>query len=110
MTIDVSKVKVGVNENYNSPKEDKQYLTFNGTKKTVPNDTVELSTQKKGMSNAAKLGLGGALTLALLIGGDFIFARGQHVKKILGIKQPEIVKDTIKENTEKVFESVTKFT
>lgn len=44
----------------------------------------ENSQRKEGLSTTAQVSIGAALALALLVGADFVFDKGRHVKSIFG--------------------------
>lgn len=69
MTIEVNKVVANstTNQTTNNNK-----ASFRGVTKTIPNDTLEISSKKKGMSNTANLAIGlGAI--GAIISGIFIY-------------------------------------
>lgn len=69
MTIEVN--KIGINNTVNSTQTNNA-VAFRGTTDPIPNDTVEISSKKKGISNGTKIVsiLG---TVGAIIGGIFLF-------------------------------------
>lgn len=71
----------------------------NSLERTETSDKVIKESRKD--SNWGKYTLGTVLLLGALVGSDFIFAKGKHVKKILGIKPAEETKKAVDAVTDK---------
>ena len=108
MAISKISFKQGDTVNNNEKAPVSHISSNNNLERIEKNDKVVI--QSKNNSNWKKYSLGALITIALLAGGDFIFAKGKHVKKIFGIKQAEEASNNLKEGAENVFESVSKFT
>ena len=79
MTTELNKIQfVNVNSSNNTTRK----VAFKGTTDAIPNDTVELSTKKKEMSNGTKYGIGLGVLATLALTGLLIF------KKKGGAKSP----------------------
>ena len=65
MTIDVNKIQI---TNLNLINNTNKKVGFRGTTDPIPNDTVELSQKKKGISNGAKIAIGLG-TIGAIVGG-----------------------------------------
>ena len=80
--------QVGLNgqaNNLASMNETSKNLAFRATSNTLERIPQDDSFEKKGMGTGAKVTIGAAIILGLGIAGDFIFAKGKHVKKLLGM-------------------------
>lgn len=93
MTIEVNKVQV---TNANSiTKNDAQKVAFRGTTSPIPNDSVEISSKKKGISNGAKI--------ASILGAIGVIAGGILLHKHFSAKSAtEAVQQTTKELSQAV--------
>ena len=74
MTIDVNKIPI---TDVNSINHITQKTEFKGTTAPIPNDSVEISSKKKGLSNGAKWGIGIG-TLAAVVGIGIAFVSKAH--------------------------------
>ena len=74
MTIDVNKIPI---TDVNSIINITQKTEFKGTTAPIPNDSVEISSKKKGLSNGAKWGIGIG-TLAAVVGIGIAFVSKAH--------------------------------
>ena len=74
----------------------------NRLERTEKGDNVVIKNKNK--SEWEKYTLGGIVVLALFVVGDFLFAKGRHVKKIFGVKEAEEAKKAVDEAKEKVTE------
>jgi len=93
MTIEVNKVQV---TNANSiTKNDTQKVAFRGTTSPIPNDSVEISSKKKGISNGAKI--------ASVLGAIGVIVGGILLHKHFSAKSAtEAVQQTTKELSQAV--------
>ena len=93
MTIEVNKVQV---TNANSiTKNDTQKVAFRGTTSPIPNDSVEISSKKKGISNGAKI--------ASILGAIGVIVGGILLHKHFSAKSAtEAVQQTTKELSQAV--------
>ena len=93
MTIDVNNVQV---TNANSiTKNDTQKVAFRGTTSPIPNDSVEISSKKKGISNGAKI--------ASILGAIGVIVGGILLHKHFSAKSAtEAVQQTTKELSQAV--------
>lgn len=80
MTIDVNKIQI---TNTNSINNTIQKVSFRGATDPIPNDTVEISSKKKGMSNTAKWGIGLGTVGALAITAAFVFKKKAPTKSAI---------------------------
>ena len=97
MAIDVNKIQIA---NANSINNTVQKVGFRGTTDPIPNDSVELSTKKKGMSNGAKIA--SVLGAAGVIAGGILLHRHFSAKSAT-----EAVQQTTKELSQAVKDLVT---
>lgn len=97
MAVGLNKIQVSnTNEINSSP----QKVSFRGTTAPLPNDTVELSTKKKGMSNGAKI--------ASVLGAVGVIVGGILLHKHFSAKSAtEAVQQTTKELSQAVKDLVT---
>ena len=97
MSIELSKIQVS---NTNEIKHNPQKVSFRETTTTLPNDTVELSTKNKGMSNGAKV--------ASVLGAIGVIVGGILLHKHFSAKSAtEAVQQTTKELSQAVRDLVT---
>ena len=81
MTIDVNKIQIG---DVNSINNITQKTEFKGTTAPIPNDSVEISSKKKGLSNGAKCGIGiGTLVAVIGIGITLVNKANKNHKALV---------------------------